>query len=137
MSLEDMTRRINIQADECWEWSGNKSASGYGLLTIKGSRRVVHRVLYELLVGPIPDGLQLDHLCRNRLCVNPDHLEPVTQRENVLRGEHPSAVTYRTGVCGRGHSMEDARVNAKTGHRNCRTCYNENRRRRRREGSGE
>lgn len=69
----------------CWEWHGSKSKKGYGQATFAGKNRQAHRVAYELLVGPIPEGLTLDHICRAHHCVNPDHLEPVTSAENVRR----------------------------------------------------
>jgi hypothetical protein len=74
-------------ADVCWEWHGERIRNGYGRLWISTTQRMLaHRFAYELLIGPIPEGLDLDHLCRNRSCVNPAHLEPVTNRENVIRG---------------------------------------------------
>lgn len=76
------------EASGCWVWTAARTSKGYGQFRI-GPRPVrAHRYAYTLLVGPIPDGLQLDHLCRNRLCVNPGHLEPVTNWENTLRGEN-------------------------------------------------
>lgn len=95
----------------CWQWIGNISpTTGYGMLNIKREDgrwipSAAHRVVYELYVGPIPAGLHLDHLCRNRVCVRPDHLEPVTPRTNFLRSHHPSAMARRTGVCKRGHQL--------------------------------
>jgi hypothetical protein len=80
----------------CWLWDGRRfSRNGYGRVWHDGKERQAHRVTYELLVGPIPQGLILDHLpkCRVRCCVNPDHLEPVTHRTNTLRGE---AVLFRS-----------------------------------------
>src|SRR6266496_2265386 len=74
----------------CWLWTGKTGRDGYGRIGLGGRGALVrvraHRFAYELLIGPIPDGLQIDHLCRVRHCVNPAHLEPVTQRENILRG---------------------------------------------------
>ena len=69
----------------CWEWFGTVSPGGYGTLQVNGRRKQAHRFMYEREIGPIPDGLHLDHLCRNTLCVNPAHLEPVTPQENTRR----------------------------------------------------
>lgn len=75
-----------LVGDDCWEWTGSKNASGYGNFRVpRGVVTTAHRAVYEWLVGPIPEGLQLDHLCFNRICVNPGHMEPVTLRENVRR----------------------------------------------------
>ena len=84
----------------CWEWGGGVVSSGYGRVGIDGKRKLVHRVAYESIIGPIPDGLQIDHLCRNILCYNPEHLEAVTQKENLRRGDnHNRKKTH----CPRGH----------------------------------
>lgn len=69
----------------CWKWRGSVSELGYGAFWFDGAMRPAHRVTYELLIGPVPDGLELDHLCRNRGCVNPSHVEPVTHQENCAR----------------------------------------------------
>lgn len=84
---ERFATKYTKTAGSCWVWNAKINASGYGVFGITPTNIVLaHRYAYELLVGPIPDGLQLDHLCRVRACCNPDHLEPVTNRENVIRG---------------------------------------------------
>lgn len=85
-TLEDYLDKIVPNEDGCWLWLGGKGGAGYGAITRGRFKQPAHRVFFELLVGPIPDGLQLDHLCCVRACVNPDHLEPVTQGENIRRG---------------------------------------------------
>ena len=88
----------------CWLWAGSINERGYGSISTPRGTRRVHRVAYELFTGrPIPPGLTLDHLCRVRSCVNPDHLEPVTNRENILRGIGLTAVNARMTFCKRGH----------------------------------
>lgn len=80
--------RIAVDASTgCWVCSGWNTGDGYAKIRVNGRCRVAHKALYEELVGPVPDGLLLDHRCRVRACVNPKHLEPVTHRENTLRGE--------------------------------------------------
>src|SRR6478752_5165546 len=75
-----------LQENGCWEWVGSvRKNDGYGRWSV-GKGTLAHRVIYEKMRGAVPKGLELDHLCRNRLCVNPDHLEPVTTRENIFRG---------------------------------------------------
>src|SRR6516225_3492381 len=81
----------------CWEWKGGRSGNGYGMFYLgyvnrKTAQVLAHRFQYERLVGPIPPNMTIDHLCRNRACVNPSHMEVVTNRENILRGECVSAV---------------------------------------------
>lgn len=87
MSLEKLQPRILVTPSGCWEWQGELNRNGYGRVWIEGRRLMVHRVVWELLRGPIGEGLVLDHLCKVRCCCNPDHLDPVTQRENVHRGD--------------------------------------------------
>ena len=77
--------RVNHETG-CWEWQGSMVENGYGVVSVNGANIKAHRRYYEVLVGPIPPGLDLDHLCRNRACVNPDHLEPVTRSVNLIRG---------------------------------------------------
>ena len=90
----------------CWLWTGASDPLGYGRINVKARLQLAHRVSYILFRGPIPDGLQLDHLCRIPCCVNPDHLEPVTPRENIMRGVGPANTRKRLLArthCKRGH----------------------------------
>jgi hypothetical protein len=84
------------RSDGCWQWTGSRLNSGYGSFFHDGSGRPAHRVAYEIYVGSIPDGLTIDHLCRNKLCVRPDHLEPVSLSTNVRR-VHGSETHCRRG----------------------------------------
>lgn len=82
------SKRVAAHPDTgCWLWSGEVNRNGYGRVWVSGKRVMAHRAIYEAIIGGIPAGMVLDHLCRNRLCCNPLHLEPVTVRENTHRGE--------------------------------------------------
>lgn len=113
--------------DDCWLWDHPDPSTGYGVVTAARRRYTAHRWAYEQLVGPIPEGLQLDHLCRNRLCVNPAHLEPVTHVENTMRGESIAAQNARKTHCKRGHEFTPENTVWETNSngrpaRRCRAC---------------
>ncbi len=110
----------------CWLWLGRKESKGYGQFECKGIFNVAHRFAYELLLGPIPEGLTLDHLCRNRACVNPDHLEPTLHRDNVLRGVNACATNARVTHCPEGHPYDLFNTyRMSNGGRACRKCIKE------------
>lgn len=99
---------FRVDADTgCWVWTKVIDTNGYGRGWAGPGKgwRLAHRVVWEMERGPIPAGLELDHLCRNRPCVNPDHLEPVTHTENIRRGEAPNMRGHRSGFCIRGHDQ--------------------------------
>lgn len=114
----------------CCVWLGKPWATGYGYMSVDGKQVGAHRFSYLVHKGSIPEGLEPDHLCRNRICVNPDHLEAVTHRVNSLRGSSPSALIRRSGFCSHGHEMtpENA-VTLKDGRQGCRACHRINARR--------
>ena len=111
-----------IEETGCWSWVGAKNSEGYGSWWVGGRHHRAHRVMYERTKGPIPDGLVIDHLCRNRDCVNPDHLEVVTNRENIMRGEGYTAQQVRKTHCKRGHQLNEANIARFQGRRSCRAC---------------
>ncbi len=101
----------------CWLWAGSRISSGYGAFARgPGQWELAHRVAYEIYVGPVAEGLELDHLCRTKLCVNPRHLEPVTHRENMQR--HFRLKTH----CAQGHELVGSNVRIRRGWRECQTC---------------
>lgn len=132
-----ITRLINWSSvcpeTGCWIWQRTKSADGYGTLCLWTPRNKpkrstkAHRLAYEEFVGPIPDGLQIDHLCRNRACICPDHMEPVTQQENVMRGD-AKFVSKRLALqrthCKNGHeyTAENTAIYQNNHGRRCREC---------------
>lgn len=123
---ERLLGRYYVAESGCWEWSGPLTMHGYGYLSRQKKKVMAHRATYEMWCGPIPEGLELDHLCKNRACGRPDHLEPVTHRENVRRGDALSGKRSRQTHCHRGHPLsgENLRIN-KNGSRSCRTCHRE------------
>ena len=115
---------IKVEKTEtCWLWKGARNGWGYGYFWLEGKTLRAHRVSYEWANGAISSGLQLDHLCRNRLCVNPDHLEMVTGQVNVLRGDNICAKEARATHCPQDHPYDvlNTYINSK-GQRSCRIC---------------
>ncbi len=109
----------------CWLWEGSAN-QGYGRFNLGGRSVMAHRFAYEITVGPIPDGLQTDHLCRTPLCVNPEHLEPVAGAENNRRSLSPSAINAQKLTCDGGHPLSGENLYVSPdGMRGCRECRNE------------
>lgn len=136
MTLRERFDAKVVKGPDCWAWTGTHDSNGYAKLGVDGAITNAHRVSYELYVGPIPHGLQIDHLCHtrdascpggvacpHRGCVNPAHLEPVPQRVNVLRGEGPAGKYARRTHCKHGHeyTARNTRLGP-TGNRICREC---------------
>ncbi len=138
-TIERFWEKVAVQPSGCWQWLGALSgigahdAGGYAQLRKKGKTLYAHRYAYLALHGPIDDGMHLDHLCRNRSCVNPLHLEPVTCRENLLRGTGTGARNATKTHCPKGHPLADENLiiatksNGRTS-RKCRACHNDRQR---------
>lgn len=113
---------VSYDDTPCWQWTGHLD-DGYGHIRVNNKQGQAHRFSYEQFRGPIPDGMEIDHLCRNRACVNPAHLEAVTSVVNTLRGESFAARNARKTHCPSGHPYDDANTRIdKRGSRVCRAC---------------
>lgn len=106
----------------CVIWTASTDHKGYGKFYLDGRHRIAHRVAYEALIGPVRDGLVIDHLCRVRECVAVDHLEPVTNRENLLRGDTLAAQQIERTHCPAGHPYDADNTKVRRGSRECRAC---------------
>ncbi len=123
MNTSSFLAKVKIIPSGCWDYMGTKGNNGYGCLWHDGHSTFAHRFAYQLFVGPIPEGLEIDHLCRNRKCVNPDHLETVTKKENLLRGIGFGAINARKTHCPNGHAYDTSNTRYDyRGYRYCRAC---------------
>jgi hypothetical protein len=116
--------RIRLTEGGCWRWTGCRDVAGYSRVNVNRSPRLLHRLMFESLCGPIREGLELDHVCRNRWCVNPEHLDPVTTQENLRRSfeatGHPNG---RKTHCPKGHPYSEENTHLRPqGWRTCREC---------------
>lgn len=121
--LEEFFSSIQFnESNWCWEWTRSLSA-GYGYFRLYDKKISVHRISYQLFKGQIPNDKELDHLCRNTKCCNPEHLEPISHKENVLRGNGPTAINSQKTHCDNGHeyTLENTFIR-KNGNRDCRMC---------------
>lgn len=130
--------RVSVQMNGCWLWTGPPDKDGYGTFSRNGRNQRVHRVSYEFLVGSIPDGLEMDHLChtrdkscdgsdcKHRGCVNPSHLEPVTRAENNRRNRSAATLNATKTHCPAGHAYNAVNTYIHGGTRHCRPCNRAN-----------
>jgi hypothetical protein len=120
--LRYLWSRLRVAPNGCWIWTRSTTHAGYGQFRCDGTMKYSHRAMYEVLRGAIPAHLELDHICRNRRCCNPDHLEPVSHRENILRGCSPIALFAKAEHCIYGHAFTPENTIHVQGGRRCREC---------------
>ncbi len=126
---ERLMEKVDVAESGCWMWTGAAIPLGYGQIHVDGKTAFAHRVSYELHVGPIPEGMPLDHLCRTPACVNPEHLEPVTHAENGRRGIQGALKTH----CANGHPwVEENIMQNGPSARCCKVCHRDRQRERQR-----
>lgn len=128
MSTEE--RLLNLSMPEpntgCWIWFGDSVKGGYGRSSVASKKKLAHRLSYETFIGPIPEGLTIDHLCNNTSCINPQHLQPKTQKDNTLSSKINIATINKAKThCPKGHEYNIVNTFVhKDGRRDCRTCRN-------------
>lgn len=121
--VERFWQKVNVTVDGCWDWLGGAGGKGHGAFMVDRKNVGAHRFAYELMVGAIPDGAHLDHLCRNPSCVRPTHLEPVSLWENLRRSNTQVAVINASKThCKRGHEFTPENTYTGNGNRACRQC---------------
>lgn len=120
--LARFASRVRCESTGCHTYAGSLSTQGYGRFVLGGRVFFAHRISYRLHVGELVDGMDLDHLCRNRACVNPTHLDQVVPTVNILRGEGAAAINARKTHCKHGHEFTADNIYTFRGFRHCRTC---------------
>jgi hypothetical protein len=122
--MERFASKYVVMPNGCWRWtSARQGDQRYGVFQLRHHKQVMaHRLAYELFAGPIPSGYQIDHLCKNTICVNPEHLEAVTPRVNTLRSDNPPARNSQKTHCKRGHPLVAENLRVSPGRRVCATC---------------
>lgn len=117
-----ITARVRVDENGCWIWTAGITREGYGRSSAARVDRLAHRLSFLTFTGTIPSHLQVDHICNVRACVNPEHLQLLTPRENTLRNSGPSALNARMTHCRAGHEFTDANTYRHRGERHCRAC---------------